>query len=106
MAIPAKDQSGGDVRQFQLSGGAAADVSGGDLPAQATLRHLTPVTVVQDLPIPNGIVAGSDEGRAMVQIVHDIAPKRSSFSPVLLSAKRALPPTSSGCAMRQTIATS
>jgi hypothetical protein len=65
---------------FNYLGGAGLDVSGGDLPGPGNpFGNTTPVTVVQDLPIPNGIVAGSDEGRAMVQIVHDIAPKAQLF---------------------------
>lgn len=65
---------------FNYLGGAAADIAGGDLPGPGNpFGNTTPVTVVQDLPTPNGIIAGSDEGRAMVQIVHDIAPKAQLF---------------------------
>lgn len=47
---------------FNCLGGAAADVSSGDLPT---------VTVIQEEP---GCVSATDEGRAMLQIVHDVAP--------------------------------
>ena len=47
---------------FDCLGGAAADVTNGDL---------VPVTVVQEL---SGCSTGIDEGRAMLQIVHDVAP--------------------------------
>ena len=47
---------------FNCRGGAAADVATGDL---------SPVTVLQDEP---GCGSGTDEGRAMLQIVHDVAP--------------------------------
>src|SRR6185369_4038435 len=47
---------------FNCRGGAAADVATGDL---------SPVTVLQDEP---GCGSGTEEGRAMLQIVHDVAP--------------------------------
>ncbi len=65
---------------FNYRGGAAADVAAGDLPGPGNpFGNTTPVTVVQDLPNPNPIITGSDEGRAMVQIVHDLAPKAQLF---------------------------
>jgi hypothetical protein len=48
---------------YDCKGGAASDVASGDLPAG--------VTVLQD---ETGCVSGTDEGRAMMQIVHDVAP--------------------------------
>jgi hypothetical protein len=48
---------------YNCKGGAASDVAGGDLPAG--------VTVLQD---EVGCASGTDEGRAMMQIVHDVAP--------------------------------
>ena len=50
---------------FNCLGGAAADVASNDLPA---------VTVLQEDP---GCSSGTDEGRAMLQIVHDVAPGSS-----------------------------
>ena len=54
---------------FNLLGGAGSDVGTGDLPGSTNpFNHLTPVNVVREG------VSGSDEGRAMLQIVHDVAP--------------------------------
>ena len=50
---------------FNCLGGAATDTGSGDLPS---------VTVVQEISICTG---ATDEGRAMLQIVHDIAPGAS-----------------------------
>jgi hypothetical protein len=50
--------------------GAAQDVATGDLPGAGNpFGNTEPVVVVEDSP------DGSDEGRAMAQIVHDMAPK-------------------------------
>src|SRR2546425_483286 len=59
----------------RLSGNpAAADVANGDLPGPGNpLGNTTPVTVVQEAS------SGGDEGRAMVQIVHDLVPKAQLF---------------------------
>ena len=48
---------------YDCKGGAAADVSSNDLPAGVQLLAEEP-----------GCGSGSDEGRAMMQIVHDVAP--------------------------------
>ncbi|HEY5690850.1 MAG TPA: S8 family serine peptidase, partial [Cyclobacteriaceae bacterium] len=52
---------------------AALDVANADLPGAAnTNGYNTPVTVTKDFPSRYG--QGTDEGRAMLQIIHDIAP--------------------------------
>lgn len=49
---------------------AASDVASGDLPGPGNPNGNTePVVVLEDVP------GGTDEGRAMLQIVHDLAPK-------------------------------
>jgi len=49
---------------------AAADIASGDLPGSGNpFGNTEPVVVLQDSP------ARTDEGRAMLQIVHDVAPK-------------------------------
>jgi hypothetical protein len=51
--------------------GARTDISTGDIPGVGNpLGNTTPVNVLADLS-----VGGRDEGRAMAQLVHDIAPK-------------------------------
>lgn len=51
-------------------GGASADIASGDLPGPGNpCGHTTAVNVISELPS-----GGSDEGRAMLQIVHDLAP--------------------------------
>jgi Subtilase family len=52
---------------FDYLGGAAADEANGALPPASQVQ------VLKDLPNPNN-PPGSDEGRAMMQIVHDVAP--------------------------------
>jgi hypothetical protein len=52
---------------FDYLGGAAADEADGALPPASQVQ------VVKDLPNPNN-PPGTDEGRAMMQIVHDVAP--------------------------------
>lgn len=50
---------------------AAQDIKSGDLPGPGNPNGDTkPVVVVNEYPVP-----GTDEGRALLQIVHDIAPK-------------------------------
>ena len=53
-------------------GGAATDVSNGELPGSANpCGRTNPVTVLADY------TGGEDEGRAMLQVVHDLAPGAS-----------------------------
>ena len=53
---------------------AAQDVASGDLPGTGNPEgYTTPVTVVQDYS------GGEDEGRAMLQIIHDVAPGAQEF---------------------------
>lgn len=57
---------------FNNLGGAAADVAAGDLPGPGNPNgFFTPVQFAGTGDLPSG---GTDEGRAMVQIVHDVAP--------------------------------
>jgi len=50
---------------------AARDIKTGDLPGPGNPKgNTTPIVVIEDDP-----VAGTDEGRALLQIVHDVAPK-------------------------------
>jgi hypothetical protein len=56
---------------YNYRGGAAADVASGDLPGAGNpYGHTTPVNVLAD----NGT---TDEGRAMLQLIHDVAPAAS-----------------------------
>ena len=57
---------------FNNLNAAAADVAAGDLPGPGNPNgFLLPVQLVGSGDMPSG---GSDEGRAMLQIVHDVAP--------------------------------
>ncbi|GAB3524740.1 hypothetical protein GCM10027442_53120 [Emticicia fontis] len=54
---------------YNLLGGAAAGVNAGELPGTGNPNgYTTPVTVLSESTI------GADEGRAMAEIVHDVAP--------------------------------
>jgi hypothetical protein len=59
---------------YNALGGAPADIANGELPGIGNpLGNTIPVGVVQD------VASGTDEGRAMMQIVHDLAPKAQLF---------------------------
>ncbi|MEO0515547.1 MAG: S8 family serine peptidase [Planctomycetota bacterium] len=54
---------------FDVLGGASAGIASGDLPGLGNANgFVTPVTVVKD------DVAGTDEGRGMIELIHDLAP--------------------------------
>lgn len=58
---------------YNSKGGEAADIASGDLPGLGNpFGNTTPVTVVQE-------ASATDEGRAMLQIVHDLAPKAQLY---------------------------
>lgn len=58
---------------YDTQGKAAQNVNAGDLPGTGNIHeNLTPVQVLKDIVPTHGAL--SDEGRAMLQIVHDIAP--------------------------------
>ena len=60
---------------YNNQGLATADVVNDDLPGAGNATNPTPVNVIQDYPYTIFSGGGSDEGRAMMQIVHDVAPK-------------------------------
>ena len=58
---------------FNSLGGAAADIENGELPGeQNPFDRKLPVTILSD--VPDGLEITKDEGRALAQIVYDIAP--------------------------------
>ena len=59
---------------YNNQGLATADVSNDDLPGAGNATNPDPVNVLQDYPFTI-FSQGSDEGRGMMQIVHDVAPK-------------------------------
>ncbi|MDQ3119260.1 MAG: peptidase S53 [Verrucomicrobiota bacterium] len=56
--------------------GADDDVASGDLPGPGNVNNPNPVVVLEDLPAPAPPAANGniDEGRAMCQLIHDMAP--------------------------------
>jgi hypothetical protein len=55
---------------YNVLGGAAAGVSAGELPGSGNPNgYTTPVTVLSE-----SLSGGADEGRAMIEIIHDVAP--------------------------------
>ena len=61
---------------------AAQDVASGDLPGPGNPNNPNPVVVIEDFNDPDA----ADEGRAMLQIVHDVAPKaKLAFATAFIS---------------------
>ena len=60
---------------YNTLGRAAQDMDNGDLPGPTDTVNTTPVSVLLDYPYGTR----SDEGRAMLQIVHDVAPKSKLY---------------------------
>lgn len=59
---------------FNQLGGLAADQAGGELPGPTNpCGHTSPITIVAEM----AAAGGADEGRAMAQAVHDLAPGAS-----------------------------
>lgn len=54
---------------YNQQGGAAASVTAGDLPGQGNPNGYT-----QDVVLLNDTISSDDEGRAMAEIIHDVAP--------------------------------
>ena len=61
---------------YNTKGQAISDISNGDLPGPGNPDgHFTPVHLLKEFPNTTGTFFSlSDEGRAMLQIVHDVAP--------------------------------
>lgn len=65
------DTAQNDVFGNPLTIHASDDIASGDLPGPGNPDHPDPVVVIQDGDDP---ATNTDEGRAMLQIVHDVAP--------------------------------
>jgi hypothetical protein len=64
-----------DLDDNPLTVHAADDVASDDLPGTGNANNPNPVVVLEDFTPGPGDFPGFDEGRAMLQIVHDVAPK-------------------------------
>jgi hypothetical protein len=95
-----------DTAQFDVFGDpladhAADDIASGDLPGPGNPLNAKPVVDVEDFDFPD---LATDEGRGMLQIVHDVAPKaKLCFATAFLSETefanniRKLADPASGC---------
>ncbi|MFN8430714.1 MAG: YCF48-related protein [Spirosomataceae bacterium] len=89
---------------FNNLGGAAASVNSYELPGSVSnpSNNFTPVTVLLDFPSTGNGYPRKDEGRAMLEIIHDIAPKAQLYFstgslgiPVMVNSIRQL--ANAGC---------
>lgn len=60
---------------YNFLGGAAGGVLSGDLPGPGNPNNVTPITIVND----DLAVGRTDEGRAMAELIHDLAPGAQLF---------------------------
>lgn len=76
------DTAVNDLNGDPLTIHAAQDVASGDLPGPGNPNNSNPVVVIEDFDDPDA----ADEGRAMLQIVHDVAPKaKLAFATAFIS---------------------
>ena len=76
------DTAVNDLNGDPLTIHAADDIASGDLPGPGNPNNPNPVVVIEDFNDPDA----ADEGRAMLQIVHDVAPKaKLAFATAFIS---------------------
>src|SRR4051812_18364321 len=69
------DMATTDLNGDPLTIHAAEDIASGDLPGPGNPNNPNPVVVIEDFTPGPDDFPGNDEGRAMLQILHDEAPK-------------------------------
>jgi len=76
------DTAVNDLSGNPLTIHAAEDIASGDLPGPGNPNNSNPVVVIEDFNDPDA----ADEGRAMLQIVHDVAPQaKLAFATAFIS---------------------
>ena len=80
------DTAPNDLNGDPLTIHAAEDIASGDLPGPGNPNNPNPVLVLEEYHPGPTDPAGNDEGRAMLQIIHDIAPKaKLAFATAFIS---------------------